>query len=90
MSAATTTVAATSDEAGQRSGRTVTLDGTTYDADRFSQEVQSALAALSAWEAQHAHQQLEAMKTHAAIEQLSRQVAEAMKAELDEERGPQP
>lgn len=64
--------------------RTINLDGQTYNVDQFSQGVQQAVAIYNKFSVQLQDQQLEVMKTQAALQQVGTQITEAVKAELAE------
>jgi len=62
--------------------RTITLDGISYDVTQFSQGVQQAVMIYNKFSAQLQDQQLEVMKTQAAISQVGNQISEAVQKEL--------
>ena len=62
--------------------RTITLDGISYDVTQFSQGVQQAVMIYNKFSAQLQYQQLEVMKTQAAISQVGNQISEAVQKEL--------
>lgn len=64
--------------------RTITLDGTTYEVTQFSAAVQQAVGVYNTFAAELQKEQLAVIKTQAAIQQLSGQIAEAVKKELAE------
>lgn len=63
--------------------KTITLDGIQYDVDTFSQGVQQAVAIYNRFSLQLQDQQLEVMKTQAAIQQVGQQITEAVQKELE-------
>lgn len=70
--------------------RTINLDGQSYDVEQFSQGVQQAVAIYNKFSGQLQDQQLEVMKTQAALQQVGNQITEAVKAELAEKTGQAP
>jgi len=64
--------------------RTINLDGTSYDIDQFSPGVQQAVFIYNKFSAQLQDQQLEVMKTQAALQQVGQQITEAVQKELAE------
>jgi len=66
--------------------RTINLDGISYDVDQFSQGVQQAVMIYNKFAGQLQDQQLEVMKTQAALQQVGNQITEAVKKELDEKK----
>jgi hypothetical protein len=62
--------------------KTLTLDGQSYEIDQFSQGVQQAVFIYNKFSAQLQEQQLEVMKTQAALQQVGQQITDAVKAEL--------
>lgn len=64
--------------------KTINLDGTQYDIDQFSPGVQQAVFIYNKFAAQLQDQQLEVMKTQAAIQQVGQQITEAVQKELAE------
>jgi hypothetical protein len=66
--------------------RTINLDGISYDVSQFSQGVQQAVAIYNKFNGQLQDQQLEVMKTQAAIQQVGAQITEAVKKELAEKQ----
>lgn len=64
--------------------KTISLDGTTYDVDQFSPGVQQAVFIYNKFSAQLQDQQLEVMKTQAALQQVGQQITEAVQKELAE------
>lgn len=68
--------------------RTINLDGVSYEVERFSQGVQHAVLIYNKFTAQLQDQQLEVMKTQAALQQVGSQITEAVKKELEEQAAP--
>lgn len=68
--------------------RTITLDGVSYDVDQFTQGVQNAIAVYNGFNADLQREQLAAMKTQAAMQTIGGQIAEAVKKELEDKKGP--
>lgn len=66
--------------------RTLTIDGTSYDIGQFSQGVQQAVMIHNKFSAQLQDQQLEVLKTNAALREVAAQIGEAVKAELEQKR----
>ena len=66
--------------------RTINLDGVSYDVEQFSQGVQQAVLIYNRFAAQLQDQQLEVMKTQAALQQVGQQITEAVKKELDTQK----
>jgi len=64
--------------------KTINLDGQQYDIDQFSPGVQQAVFIYNKFAAQLQDQQLEVMKTQAAIQQVGQQITEAVQKELAE------
>lgn len=64
--------------------KTINLDGTSYDIDQFSPGVQQAVFIYNKFSAQLQDQQLEVMKTQAALQQVGQQITEAVQKELAE------
>ena len=64
---------------------TLMLDGVQYDTDQFSSVVQQAVGVYNRFAAQLQEQQLEVLKTQAAIAHFSAQIASAVKSELNPE-----
>lgn len=62
--------------------QTLTLDGVTYDVNRFSQPVQQAVGIYNTFNAQLQTEQLAVIKTQAALQSVAAQIAEAIKKEL--------
>jgi len=62
--------------------KTLTLDGQSYEIDQFSPGVQQAVFIYNKFSAQLQEQQLEVMKTQAALQQVGQQITDAVKAEL--------
>lgn len=62
--------------------RTINIDGETYNLDEFSPGVQQAVAIYNKFQDQLQDQQLEVMKTQAALQQVGQQITEAVKKEL--------
>lgn len=69
--------------------RTINLDGTQYDIDQFSPGVQQAVFIYNKFQAQLQDQQLEVMKTQAALQQVGTQITEAVQKELAEKAAEQ-
>lgn len=68
--------------------RTINLDGISYDIAQFSQGVQQAVEIYNIFAGQLKTQQLEVMKTQAALQQVGAQITEAVNKELDAKRNP--
>jgi len=66
----------------QEQARTINLDGESYDLDQFTPGVQQAVAIYNKFTAQLQDQQLEVMKTQAALQQVGQQITDAVKKEL--------
>lgn len=66
--------------------KTINLDGVSYDVDQFSQGIQQAVMIYNKFSGQLQDQQLEVMKTQAALQQVGNQITEAVKKELDENK----
>ena len=66
--------------------RTITLDGNSYDIAQFTQGVQQAIMIYNKFAAQLQDQQLEVMKTQAALQQVGTQISEAVQKELAEKK----
>ena len=64
--------------------KTINIDGVSYEVAQFSQGVQQAVAIYNKFNGQLQEQQLEVMKTQAALQQIGGQITEAVKKELDE------
>ena len=64
--------------------RTINLDGESHDLDQFSPGVQQAVFIYNKFSAELQEQQIEVMKTQAALQQVGQQITEAVKAELAE------
>jgi len=64
--------------------RTINLDGVSYEVDQFSPGVQQAVSIYNRFALQLQDQQLEVMKTQAALQQVGNQITEAVKKELAE------
>lgn len=65
---------------------TINLDGISYDVAQFSRGVQQAVIIYNKFTAQLQDQQLEVMKTQAALQQVGQQITDAVKKELDEKK----
>lgn len=63
--------------------RTINLDGISYDVAQFSPGVQQAVLIYNKFSAQLQDQQLEVMKTQAALQQVGMQISEAVQKELE-------
>lgn len=63
--------------------RTINLDGISYDVEQFSQGVQQAVMIYNKFAGQLQDQQLEVMKTQAALQQVGNQITEAVQKELE-------
>lgn len=63
--------------------RTINLDGVSYDVEQFSPGVQNAVSIYNKFSLQLQDQQLEVMKTQAALQQVGGQITEAVKTELE-------
>ena len=74
----------------QEQARTINLDGESYDLDQFSPGVQQAVAIYNKFTVQLQDQQLEVMKTQAALQQVGQQITEAVKKELEDKAASQP
>ena len=66
--------------------RSLTLDGISYDLAQFSDGVQQLVAIYHRLNSQLQDHQLEVMKSQAAMQQVSNQIAEQVRKELDEKR----
>lgn len=62
----------------------INLDGVSYEVDQFSTGVQQAVLIYNRFQAQLQDQQLEVMKTQAAMQTIAGQISEAVKKELAE------
>jgi hypothetical protein len=62
--------------------KTINLDGVSHEVDQFSPGVQQAVAIYNKFSLELQDQQLEVMKTQAALQQVGNQITEAVKAEL--------
>ena len=62
--------------------RTINLDGISYDIDQFTPGVQQAVMIYNKFAGQLQDQQLEVMKTQAALQQVGNQITEAVQKEL--------
>ena len=62
--------------------RTINLDGISYDVAQFTPGVQQAVMIYNKFAVQLQDQQLEVMKTQAAMQQVGNQITEAVKTEL--------
>lgn len=65
---------------------TINLDGISYDIAQFSRGVQQAVIIYNKFAAQLQDQQLEVMKTQAALQQVGQQITEAVKKELEDKK----
>ena len=63
--------------------RTINLDGISYDVTQFTPGVQQAVMIYNKFASQLQDQQLEVMKTQAAMQQVGQQITEAVKSELE-------
>lgn len=66
--------------------QTINLDGQAYELAQFSQGVQQAAAIYHKFSEQLQDQQLEVMKTQAAMQQVAMQLTETVKRELAEKQ----
>lgn len=66
----------------QDQARTITLDGISYDVGQFSQGVQNAIGIYNGFNADLQKEQMNVMKTQAAMQTIGAQIGEAVKAEL--------
>lgn len=66
--------------------RTITLDGISYDVGQFSEQVQQGVAIYNTIAAQLQGEQLAVIKSQAALQTLSAQLAQAVRKELDEKK----
>jgi len=66
----------------QNQPKTINLDGVSHDLAQFSEGVQQAVFIYNKFSADLQDQQLEVMKTQAALQQVGQQITEAVKAEL--------
>ena len=64
--------------------RTISIDGVTYDVTQFSKGIQQAVMMYNTFSGQLQVQQLEVIKTQAALQQVGNQITEAVKVELAE------
>lgn len=62
--------------------QSITLDGISYALDQFSPQVQQAVGIYNAFQGDLAKEQLAVIKTQAAVQNISAQIAEAVKKEL--------
>lgn len=65
---------------------TINLDGISYNVDQFTKGVQQAVLIYNKFSVQLQDQQLEVMKTQAALQQVGQQITEAVKKELEEKK----
>lgn len=65
---------------------TITLDGTTYNVADFSEPVRQAIAIYMSFQSDLQKQQLEVLKTQAALQNIGAQIAAAAKKELEEKQ----
>lgn len=65
---------------------TINIDGNSYDVTQFSRAVQQAVMIYNKFSAQLQDQQLEVMKTQAALQQVGQQITEAVKKELEDKK----
>lgn len=63
--------------------RSITLDGISYDVAQFSEQVQQAVNIYNAFAADLQKAQLDVIKCQAALETVGKQIAAAVKAELE-------
>lgn len=61
----------------------MTIDGVEYDVAQFSQAIQQAVAIYNTFQVDLQKQQLEVLKTQAALQNIGAQIIAAVKAELD-------
>ena len=66
--------------------RTLTLDGISYDVAQFSEQVQQGVAIYNVIAADLQREQLAVVKSQAALQTLSAQLAQAVRKELDEKK----
>jgi hypothetical protein len=66
--------------------KTINIDGQSYDVELFSQGVQQAVFIYNRFNAQLQEQQLEVMKTQAALQTVGQQITDAVKKELAEQQ----
>lgn len=62
--------------------KTITIDGQAYEVEQFSEGIQQAIYIYNTFNAQLQGQQLEVMKTQAALQTVGQQITDAVKAEL--------
>ena len=65
--------------------KTINIDGQTYEVEQFSAGVQQAVFIYNTFTADLQRQQLEVMKTQAALQQVGQQITETVKQELIEQ-----
>ena len=65
--------------------KTITIDGQAYEVEQFSEGIQQAIYIYNTFNAQLQGQQLEVMKTQAALQTVGQQITDAVKAELVEQ-----
>ena len=65
--------------------KTINIDGQTYEVEQFSAGVQQAVFIYNTFNADLQRQQLEVMKTQAALQQVGQQITETVKQELIEQ-----
>ena len=70
----------------QDQARTITLDGISYDVGQFSQGVQNAIGIYNTFNADLQKEQMNVIKSQAAMQTVGAQIAEAVKAELAEKQ----
>lgn len=70
--------------------RTINLDGISYDIEQFSPGVQQAVVIYNKFAGQLQDQQLEVMKTQAALQQVGGQITEAVQKELEAKKSAAP
>lgn len=63
--------------------RTITVDGTSYNVDQFSPEIQQAVGIYNAIAADLQKAQLDVIKCQAALQNVGDQIGKAVKAELE-------
>jgi len=62
----------------------ITVDGISYDAGQFTQSVQQAVSIYKNFQADLQKEQLAVIKTQAALDNIGKQIGEAVKTELAE------
>lgn len=63
--------------------RSITLDGISYDVAQFSEQVQQAVSIYNTFTADLQKSQLDVIKCQAALETVGKQIAGAVRAELE-------